>query len=362
MTSTVANMTSSVANMTSTADHVTSTAANMISTVPNMISTVTNTTSTVANVTSPVFNVTCTVANHTCIVANLTESFTDIDDMYSPYVIAFLYFFFTMIIVLNVPAVFIVSMSLFRNIDLKNSQVLLSLSITDMLFGVFCVVIINSNLTSDEISYKECLVRYIMLAVSYSVSNTHVFSISLERVCKICLKMNVFTENRKCCSMLSVILSWAFSITFITIVVLLNAAENRKDECSLSRFVLNELPFVPLMAISVQVGTLINISILVIFLFRHHCQMQRLKMLKVGRDDVRLCISVTIISAVCIVLHMPWNIIMIYGSLGESQSQYVKNSAFLFAAFTSIINPIVYIFRIQKFRQLLINSINAMCC
>ncbi|CAC5374263.1 unnamed protein product [Mytilus coruscus] len=324
------------ANMTSTVANVTSIVANMTSNVAIVTSTVANVTSIVANMTSNVANVTSTVANVTSIVANMTEMFTDIEDIYPPYVVAFLYFFFTVIIVMNVPSAFIVVVSFFRNIDLKNSQVLLSLSITDMLFGVCCAVIIHSNLTSGKISYKECLLRYILTSVSYSVSNTHVFSISLERVFKICLKMNIFTKNRKMCSLLSVILSWAFSCTFIALVVILMSTDNGEEECSLSRIVPNEFPFVPLMVISIQVGTLINISILVIFLFRHHRQMQKLKMLIVGRDDVRLCITVTIVSAVCTILHMPWNIIMIYGTLGEPQPQFVRNAAFLFAALTSL--------------------------
>ncbi|CAG2208133.1 TAAR [Mytilus edulis] len=349
--------------------NVSSTGANGISTVVNLISSVVNATSTAANVTSTVTNVTSIVANVTSTAdyvtsnaANVTEIVTDMENIYPSYVIAFFYSFFTMIIVMNVPSVFILNVSLCRNIDLKNSQMLLSLSITDMFFGVCCVVGINSNLKSDGISYNECLWRYIIASVSYSVSNIHVFCISFERVCEICLKLNIFTENRKMCSFLSVILSWTFSGAFVALVIILGPKDNGERECPLSRLASNEFPYVYLMAITFQVGTIINITILAIFLFRHVRQMQKLNLRKEGPDNIRLCITVTIISAVCTVLHLPWVIIRIYEPLVESQPQFVRNAAFIFAAFPSIINPIIYIFRIRKFRQLLINSINAMCC
>lgn len=226
-----------------------------------------------------------------------------------------------------------------------------------MLFGMCWAVVIDTNVTKNKISYRECLMRTGIASISFLVSNTQVFIISLDRVCTICFKVRFFIKNRNICTVLSVVLSWTFSFILIVLLTLFRSQDNGGDECSLSRIFPDDFPLLPFIFILLEVGTLINISWLVIYLIRHHRKMQTLTVRKVGRDDVRLCITIGIVTSVCTFLHIPWNITTIYGILIEWPSRFIRNSAFFLSALTSIINPIIYIFRVQKFRQLLQNSI-----
>lgn len=226
-----------------------------------------------------------------------------------------------------------------------------------MLFGMCFAVVIDTNITNNKISFRECLLKYGITIISFLVSNIQVYIISLDRVCTICFKVRCCIKNKNICTFLSVLLSWTFSCILVVLMALFRSQDNGGDECSLSRVFPDEFPLLPVMFILLQVGTIINITWLVIYLIRHHRQMQTLKVRKVGRDDVRLCITIGIITSVCTLLHIPWNITSLYGILIDCQSRIVRNLAFFLSALTSIINPIIYIFRVQKFRQLLQNSI-----
>ncbi|CAC5379203.1 unnamed protein product [Mytilus coruscus] len=270
------------------------------------------------------------------------------------------YFLGTVVILINVPSVIIVLVSFSRRNDMKNIHALLSLSITDMMFGFLWFVVIDTNVTTANIPYTECVVRFIVGALSYFVSNVHIFNISLDRVCTICVNAKLFTNHRGAITVLTVIGSWLFSAGSLVLIQTLNGRDSGERECSLSRVLKPGFPFTAALLALIQIGILTNVSIMIVFLIRHQNMMKSTMgnetRSKTSKSDIRLCITVCVVSIVCTLMNIPWTVVVFYGSMVEWPSRFVRNSVFFLSSLTALVNPILYTYRTRKFKALLQES------
>lgn len=282
---------------------------------------------------------------------------------YSLALVGFLYFLGTVVILINIPSAIIMIVSFFKRTETKTIHVLLSLSITDMLFGFLWFLIIDTNIDTVNISYTECFVRFYFTGIAYFVSNVHVFIISLDRVCTVCLNLKLFTNHRRAIAIATVAGSWIFSAVSLGLIQTLNGRDSGEHECSLSRVIpKGSFPAIPFLLTLIHFGTLCNFLIMVTFLIRHQHQMKPVTRSEISKSDIRLCITVGLISIVCTLLNVPWTVLLFRGTLGIWPSRLFRNCIFILSSLTAIINPIVYIYRTRKFKTLLVEGIQSFYC
>ncbi|CAC5362558.1 OLFR [Mytilus coruscus] len=170
----------------------------------------------------------------------------------------------------------------------------------------------------------------------------------------------MFTNHRRAISILTVIGSWIFSASSLVLINTLNGRDSGESECSLSRVVNPGFPYVATLLALIQIGTLTNVLIMIVFLIRHQNLMKstirKENGSKTSKSDIRLCITVCVVSIVCTLLNVPWTVVLCYGSIIEWPSRFVLHSTFLLSSLTALINPILYTYRTRKFKVLLQES------
>ncbi|VDI75055.1 Hypothetical predicted protein [Mytilus galloprovincialis] len=187
-----------------------------------------------------------------------------------------------------------------------------------MLFGFLWFLIIDTNTDTVNISYTECFVRFYFTGIAYFVSNVHVFIISLDRVCTVCLNLKLFTNHRRAIAIATVAGSWIFSAVSLGLIQTLNGRDSGEHECSLSRVIpKGSFPAIPFLLTLIHFGTLCNFLIMVTFLIRHQHQMKPVTRSEISKSDIRLCITVGLISIVCTLLNVPWTVLLFRGTLGN---------------------------------------------
>ncbi|CAG2239111.1 OLFR [Mytilus edulis] len=300
---------------------------------------------------------------------NLTHNesvFTYSAETNSVVMIGLSYVLGTVFILINLPSVIIVLCSFCRRNDLKNMHVLFSLSITDMLFGFIWFLVIDINVNKNNIPYTECVVRLVIVQLSHLVSNVHLFNITLDRICTVCLNAKLFINHRGAITILTVIGSWIFSAGSLVLFQILNGRDSGEQECSISRVMNPGFPYVATLLALIQIGSISNVIVMIVFLIRHQNLMKATIRIDTGRktskSDIRLCVTVCIVSIVCTLLNLPWTVLLLYGSIVEWPSRFVLHSTFFLSSLTALVNPILYTYRTRKFRVLLQESTQLLNC
>ncbi|VDI59133.1 Hypothetical predicted protein [Mytilus galloprovincialis] len=169
-------------------------------------------------------------------------------------------------------------------------------------------------------------------------------------------------NHRPTVTILTVIGSWVFAAGSLGLIQILNGRDSDEHECSLSRVLNSEFPYAGALLALIQIGILTNISILTVFLIRHQYRMKSMVRSGTSKSDIRLCITVCIVSIVCTMLNVPWTLVIFYGTMVEWPSRFVRNAIFFLSTLTSIINPIIYTYRTRKFKALLQESTQLLYC
>lgn len=267
--------------------------------------------------------------------------------------------FATITVLVNIPSVIIVISSIFQKTKIKNIHVL-SLSITDALFGLCGFLVIDTHVRTD-ISFYNCVIRFYVISVSYVASSTHILGICIDRVCAICFNIEIFKVNRKAVAMITIAASWMFAFVSM-IVVYLQINDNGNKICSLTRIFPKSNPITAVIMATIQLGIIISTFILLWHLVQHHKQMRRLQVRNISKTDIRICVTITAIVVMCTLFNTPWNVVLFYGPLVEWPRRSLRNSLFILSGFNSVLNPIIYIFKIKEYRQLIRNSICSLRC
>ena len=258
-------------------------------------------------------------------------------------------------IIVNVPAIVMIIWIVARKEKVKNCH-LLSIGITDALVGISAFLMAETYLYTEKIfSYYDCWIRYYMFCLSLSASMLHVLGICGQRLKIVLEKTAVQTQqyNRKF-GWLVTVASWTLSIIINSIPFSIWTQDRNLSMCSLDTlFSGYERKF------SLYIGTSIGFySLLVVLtmliLSRHLWLLgKRHPSNAWGEKDRRIFVTVCIIAIVFLVTSTPLVCILLtYDHLGDNKRSK-RSACVLISLLNSAINPVIYLYRVQKFRNIL---------
>ena len=109
-----------------------------------------------------------------------------------------------------------------------------------------------------------------------------------------------------------------------------------------------------------QVFTWFFLGYIIYFLVCHLKEGPNLS--QTSTHEIRTAVTFSIIALICTFLTVPYIILQSFESLMENVSQTTRTSLGILPIFTCVINPIVYLFRIERLRKLLMKSVRLLCC
>lgn len=270
-----------------------------------------------------------------------------------------------LIIVLNIPSVLIVFTAMTKRINVYNAQVLLCLSVTDLIFGLFFLSFNIINSTKSTFTYKECAVLLFGMLTSSLSSHCQILGIAIERCVAIKRKVNwnsTALANKKFSSKMLLILPWSVSIVFVLMMymVYLNSVKGDNSMCVLHEFSPGVYTTIGVVSIAIQISTWIFLSRTIYFLVRHlkQCPIQT----QGGKREIRTAVTFIIIAIVWTILIFPHLVVQCFGSLMGGVSQTTRSVLAVLPILTCVINPILYLIRIKRLRYLMLTSIVSLCC
>lgn len=262
-------------------------------------------------------------------------------------------------VMMNLPAAIVVLAEICKNKKPQNSVMLLSLSFTDLMSGISLIALADLYVRKRSIDFSTCVAQMTLLAVTYIAAAAHVFNISLERVCFICFKIQPFRTHRKIIWMLSIFISWIISGVLVACMQLFKGkVDNNVEECSLKRLFATGFPAYGTYLAVLQFGIVINIFVLIVYLLKHQISMRENNIETLNTKEIRSIISISLISAVTTLAGLPFTFILIYGAVYGYPATTVTRATFFLSELSAIANPIIYIFRIKKFKT----SVKYLCC
>ncbi|CAC5421920.1 ADORA1 [Mytilus coruscus] len=255
-------------------------------------------------------------------------------------------------IIVNVPAIVLIIWIIARKEKVKNCH-LLSIGITDALVGLSAYLMAETYLYTDTIfSYYDCWTRYYMFCLSLFASMLHVLGICLQRLQIVLRKTAV--QNHRNFAWLVIIASWTLSIIINSIPFSIWTQDQDLTICSLDTlFSGYERMF------SFYIGTahgmitllvVITMSILSRLLWllgeRHPTNAW-------GEKDRRLFVTVCIMAVVFLVTTTPLVCVLLSYDLLADNKRSQRSACVLISLLNSAINPVVYLYRVHKFRNIL---------
>ena len=302
--------------------------------------------------------------NNTSAASN-TSTFKRDEPQESSYALAFLvilFLFGVTTFVSNIPSILIVVATFIRKRKFKFINIL-CLSITDALLGLSWLLMIET-LNGSLMSFASCCARSFVLIMSFKASTLQVFGICLERLLIVCWNFTILKENKNMMSMCTVIISWAISC-FLTCLMFVFGTVPYDDAriCSFSSiFGEKQKEIFGQFAIfmgSIQIAVFANMTFLLIYLVRHHNNLDKQTVRPIKKSDIRICTTIGIIAATFFIVNTPITIVYLLEGYysGMESSRVIRNVAFLLAGLNSAINHFFYMFRIKKIRQLLVDSV-----
>lgn len=279
--------------------------------------------------------------------------------------IVVLYVFGSLIVILNVPSLVMVIVTFIRKLKLKYIHIL-SLSFTDAIIGVSWLLITNT-LRGTKMSFADCAIRAYLLCVTFMASMFQVLGICIERNMVICLQSRFFMSPKKN-KMFIIIMSWGLAILLSSIVSAVTVRSyNDARVCSFdSLFQAQKYTAYGTLGIIfaiTQVGVVVAMTILLVFLNQHQKKMKKLKVHKIKKSNIKLCTTIGIIAVLFFAVNTPLTVVYLLDGFytGVSSSRIIRNSSFLFAGINSMINPFIYLFEIKYLQDLIRNSVNKIC-
>ncbi|XP_071141989.1 sphingosine 1-phosphate receptor 1-like [Mytilus edulis] len=254
--------------------------------------------------------------------------------------------------IVNVPSIVLIIWIIARKEKVKNLH-LLSIGITDTLVGISAYLMAETYLYTDKIfSYYNCWIRYYMFTLSLSASMLHVFGICAQRL-KIVIRKTA-VQNHRNFAWFVILASWTLSIIFNSIPFSIWTQDHDLTMCSLDTlFSGYEQMF------SFYSGTVYGIITLLVVVTMSI--LSRLLWLRFkinstnvwGYKDKRLFVTVCIMAVLFFVTITPLVCVLLsYDLLGENKRSQ-RSACVLISLLNSAINPIVYLFRVPEFTQIL---------
>lgn len=265
-----------------------------------------------------------------------------------------------LIIIFNLPAAIIVTLFLKRRRREKDVVILLSLSITDLLFGILLFFNIALSLKT-YVEYSTCLAGHYLMTTSLLASLIHLFCISFERICCICFKLASVKANRKFVTCILVAGTWLIAIC---VVVSQPVKENivGDNTCTVRRVMSTGFPIYATALAIFQLGIVINVLLLMITLVKHKNYMEENGVRTISTRDIRTVITISLVSLATTLTGLPLIAFMLYCSVYGWPSSNIGKSFLIISGLSSLANPIMYIFRVRKFRKIIINSLENLIC
>lgn len=267
-----------------------------------------------------------------------------------------LYVFGSLTVLFNLPSVLMVILTALRKMQMKYIH-MLSLSITDALLGVSWILL-TQTLGGTKMYFFDCYIRCYLLCITFMASMFQVFGICIERNIVICLRLKIMSQQRNFVSMSIIILSWGLAILISSIMSAVNVSRfHDARTCSLDSMFqehkYNAFATFGLIFAITQVGVVVAMIILLVFLVQHHRTMVRLNVRKIKKSDIKMCITLSIVAFLFFAVNTPLTVVYLLDGFhtGVSSSRILRNVCFLFAGINSAINPFIYIFNIKQFRD-----------
>ncbi|CAC5379202.1 RXFP1 [Mytilus coruscus] len=167
----------------------------------------------------------------------------------------------------------------------------------------------------------------------------------------------MFANHREALAIWTVIGSWIVSAGSLVLIQTSNGRNSGECEWSLSRVLNPGFSYAAALLALIQIRILTNA--LIIIIRRQNLMKSTIRIeteSKTSKSDIRLCITVCVVSIVCTLLNIPWTVLVIYGAMVEWPSIFVRYSIFFLSSLTALINPILYTYRTRKFKVLLQKS------
>lgn len=277
-----------------------------------------------------------------------------------------LYVFGSLTVVFNVPSLMLVILTFLRKLKMKYIHTL-SLSITDAVLGVSWLLI-TSTLGGTKLSFANCASRCYLICVTFMASMFQVLGICVERNLIICLQLKIVSEQKKQVSISIIIMAWGLAILLSGIVSAVTVRSYHDDRtCSFDSLFQEQKntaygTFGIIFAVT-QIGVVVAMTTLLIYLIQHQKKMDMLNVRKITKFDLKLCMTIGIIAVLFFTVNTPLTVVYLFDgfSTGMSSSRVVRNLCFLFAGINSMINPFIYLFRIEYFRNLRRKCMNQIC-
>lgn len=277
-----------------------------------------------------------------------------------------LYVFGSLTVVFNVPSLMLVILTFLRKLKMKYIHTL-SLSITDAVLGVSWLLI-TSTLGGTKLTFANCASRCYLICVTFMASMFQVLGICVERNLIICLQLKIVSEQKKQVSISIIIMAWGLAILLSGIVSSVTVRSYHDDRtCSFDSLFQEQKntaygTFGIIFAVT-QIGVVVAMTTLLVYLIQHQKKMDMLNVRKITKSDLKLCMTIGIIAVLFFTVNTPLTVVYLFDgvSTGMSSSRVVRNLCFLFAGINSMINPFIYLFRIEYFRNLRRKCTNQIC-
>ncbi|CAG2198496.1 ADORA1 [Mytilus edulis] len=258
-------------------------------------------------------------------------------------------------LILNVPALVMIFWIIVLKEKVNNFH-LLSIGITDALVGTSAYLMAETYLYTDELfTYYDCWARYYMYCISFDASMLHLLGICAQRLKIVQRKTAVQTpQDHRKFAWVVILASWTLSLIINSIPFIIWTKHHDLTICSLETLFSGYermifLYFGTVCAI-ITLLVVITMSILSRLLWvlgeRHHTNAW-------GYKDRRLFVTVCIMAVLFFVTTSPLACVLLsYDFLGDNKRSH-RSACILISLLNSAINPIVYLYRVQEFRNIL---------
>ena len=260
----------------------------------------------------------------------------------------------SVIIILNLFAIIILVTNLAKRHSMKNFHIV-SLAMTDTIVGVSIIPLLDTYINSNEyFAYYDCLFRFMIFFASFVASMLHILGICVERVLLVC--GGITNNNKRCASIATIIVSWIMAGLSVSVVFFYWGVPSDLEVCSLDGLFLNKLinviEYFGILFAVIQIPVLACMAVLLISVVNHVRQLKNNGVRNHNGSDVRICLTILVISSVFTLCNSPLTIVFILEATWSNMTatRTVRGAALVFAGLNSALDPVIYLFRIKEFR------------
>lgn len=261
----------------------------------------------------------------------------------------------SVIIILNLFAVIILVTNLGKRHSMTNFHVV-SLAMTDTIVGVSIIPLLDTYMNSNKyFAYYDCLFRFIIFFASFVASMLHILGICVERALLSCGSINI--NNKRCASFATIIVSWILAGLSVSVAFFhFQSVPSDLEVCSFDGLfrnkMINVIEYFGILFAVIQIPVLACMTVLLINVVNHMRQLKKNGVRNHNGSDVRICLTILVISSVFTICNSPLTIVFIINATWSNMTatRTVRGAVLVFAGLNSALNPVIYLFRIKEFR------------